>query len=197
MEEASSRNLGTTLKVPSVHELAKQELATIPSRYIRDDLEKTSSSILLPQVPVLRMDEKEMRDLFNDGMQIIRMNYSPPCPEPENTIGISPHSDADALTILLQLNETEGLQVRKDVPSVQELAEQHLTNIPARYLRPEQESPVISAGATVPVIDLQKLISGDSMDSELQKLPLCLPTMGFLQTSNGRKEETMATRRQL
>ncbi|PHT90125.1 hypothetical protein T459_05238 [Capsicum annuum] len=247
MEEASSRKLGSTLKVPNVRELAKQQLATIPTRYILDDLEKTSSSISLPQVPAidmekllaigddselerlhsackewgffqvvnhgvssslvekvkseikaffdlpmeerkkfeqqegdvegfgqafvfseeqkldwgdlfymttlpaslrkphlfpklpislsdtmeahskefkslaisilcqlakaLRMDEKEMRDLSNDGMQLIRMNYYPPCPEPDKTIGISPHSDADALTILLQLNETEGLQI--------------------------------------------------------------------------------------
>ncbi|XP_060191258.1 oxoglutarate-dependent flavonoid 7-O-demethylase 1-like [Lycium barbarum] len=250
MEEASSIKLGSSLKVPSVRELAKQERAAVPPRYVRDDIEKTSSSILLPQVPVidmeklleigdddselerlhlackewgffqvvnhgvssslvekvkseiqaffdlpleekkkfeqqgdiegfgqafvfseeqkldwgdlfymitlptnlrkphlfpklpvslrdimeahckefknlaisilgqlakaLRMDEKEMRDLSSDGMQIIRMNYYPPCPEPHKTIGISPHSDADALTILLQLNETEGLQVRKD-----------------------------------------------------------------------------------
>ncbi|XP_059289677.1 protein SRG1-like [Lycium ferocissimum] len=250
MEEASSIKRGSSLKVPSVRELAKQERAAVPPRYIRDDIEKTSSSILLPQVPVidmgklleigdddselerlhlackewgffqvvnhgvssslvekvkseiraffdlpmeekkkfeqqgdiegfgqafvfseeqkldwgdlfymitlptnlrkphlfpklpvslrdimeahceesknlaisilcqlakaLRMDEKEMRDLSSDGMQIIRMNYYPPCPEPHKTIGISPHSDADALTILLQLNETEGLQVRKD-----------------------------------------------------------------------------------
>ncbi|KAF3666073.1 putative protein SRG1-like [Capsicum annuum] len=249
MEEASSRKRGSTLKVPNVRELAKQQLATIPTRYILDDLEKTSSSISLPQVPAidmekllaigddselerlhsackeggffqvvnhgvssslvekvkseikaffdlpmeerkkfeqqegdvegfgqafvfseeqkldwgdlfymttlpaslrkphlfpklpislsdtmeahskefkslaisilcqlakaLRMDEKEMRDLSNDGMQLIRMNYYPPCPEPDKTIGISPHSDADALTILLQLNETEGLQVLK------------------------------------------------------------------------------------
>ncbi|KAJ8545369.1 hypothetical protein K7X08_017952 [Anisodus acutangulus] len=61
-----------------------------------------------------RMDENEMGDLFSDGMQLIRMNYYPPCPEPQKTIGISPHSDADALTIILQLNDTEGLQVRKD-----------------------------------------------------------------------------------
>ena len=60
------------------------------------------------------MDEEEMRDLFSDGMQSMRMNYYPPCPEPDRAIGLSPHSDADALTILLQLNETEGLQVRKD-----------------------------------------------------------------------------------
>ncbi|KAK4438862.1 putative 2-oxoglutarate/Fe(II)-dependent dioxygenase [Sesamum alatum] len=34
--------------------------------------------------------------------------------QPELVTGISPHSDAVALTILLQANETEGLQVKKD-----------------------------------------------------------------------------------
>ncbi|WMV15699.1 hypothetical protein MTR67_009084 [Solanum verrucosum] len=70
------------------------------------------------------------------------------------------------------------------VPSVQELAKQHLTNIPARYVRPEQDSPVISAGASVPVIDLQKLISGNSMDSELHKLHSACQQWGFLQIIN-------------
>ena len=30
------------------------------------------------------------------------------------SVGFSPNSDAGALTILFQLNETEGLQIRKD-----------------------------------------------------------------------------------
>ncbi|CAN4105725.1 unnamed protein product [Withania somnifera] len=55
-----------------------------------------------------------MRDVVSGGLQTIRMNYYPLCPEPDKTIGFSPHSDAVALTILFQLNETEGLQVRKD-----------------------------------------------------------------------------------
>ncbi|XP_016472631.1 protein SRG1 isoform X2 [Nicotiana tabacum] len=73
------------------------------------------------------------------------------------------------------------------VPSVQELATEHLTKIPARYVRPEQESLVISDGAVVPavpVIDLKKLISGDSMDSELQKLHSACQEWGFLQVIN-------------
>ena len=44
----------------------------------------------------------------------MRMNYYPCCPEPDKTIGITPHSDADALTVVFQLNETEGLQIRKE-----------------------------------------------------------------------------------
>ncbi|KAK2368264.1 protein SRG1 [Trifolium repens] len=42
------------------------------------------------------------------------MNYYPPCPQPEKVIGLTPHSDGSALTILLQLNDVQGLQVRKD-----------------------------------------------------------------------------------
>ncbi|XP_060191257.1 protein SRG1-like [Lycium barbarum] len=76
---------------------------------------KNLAMIILCQLAkALRMDEQEMRELFSDGVQSMRMNYYPPCPEPHKTIGFSPHSDADALTVLFQLNETEGLQIRKD-----------------------------------------------------------------------------------
>ncbi|KAL8090938.1 hypothetical protein AgCh_040135 [Apium graveolens] len=60
------------------------------------------------------MNPEEMEVLFDEGMQSMRMNYYPPCPQPDQVIGIAPHSDSVGLTILLQLNETEGLQVRKD-----------------------------------------------------------------------------------
>ncbi|XP_057421326.1 protein SRG1-like [Lotus japonicus] len=62
----------------------------------------------------LKMEETEMRELFKDGMQSMRMNYYPPCPQPEKVIGLTPHSDGVGLTILLQINEVEGLQIRKD-----------------------------------------------------------------------------------
>ncbi|OWM85427.1 protein SRG1-like [Punica granatum] len=62
----------------------------------------------------LKIDDKETREMFVDGVQSMRMNYYPPCPEPDKAIGFSPHSDADALTILFQLNETEGLQIHKE-----------------------------------------------------------------------------------
>ncbi|PIA30034.1 hypothetical protein AQUCO_05700023v1 [Aquilegia coerulea] len=62
----------------------------------------------------LKMDAKEITELFEDGAQSMRMNYYPPCPQPEKVIGLTPHSDAVGLTILLQINEMEGLQVKKD-----------------------------------------------------------------------------------
>ncbi|XP_055803657.1 protein SRG1-like [Solanum dulcamara] len=78
------------------------------------EIKNLAMIIVCQLAKALRMDEKEMRELFSDGVQSIRMNYYPPCSVPEKTIGFSPHSDADALTVLFQLNETEGLQVRKD-----------------------------------------------------------------------------------
>ncbi|XP_026414852.1 probable 2-oxoglutarate/Fe(II)-dependent dioxygenase [Papaver somniferum] len=53
-----------------------------------------------------------MTEVFEGGMQSIRMNYYPPCPQPDLVMGVTPHSDFGGLTILLQLNEVEGLQIR-------------------------------------------------------------------------------------
>ncbi|KAE8734303.1 Detected protein of unknown function [Hibiscus syriacus] len=61
----------------------------------------------------LGMDGDDMK-IFDGGWQPLRMNYYPPCPQPELAVGLSPHSDAVGITILLQINETEGLQIKKD-----------------------------------------------------------------------------------
>ncbi|XP_045801078.1 protein SRG1-like [Trifolium pratense] len=62
----------------------------------------------------LKIEEMEMREPFEDGIQMMRMNYYPPCPQPEKVIGFTKHSDPGGVTILLQLNEVEGLQVKKN-----------------------------------------------------------------------------------
>ncbi|XP_060191252.1 oxoglutarate-dependent flavonoid 7-O-demethylase 1-like [Lycium barbarum] len=254
MEEARSRKLGGSLKVPNVQELAEQQLAVVPPRYIREDIEKpvlSSSSILMPQVPVIDMEKlleiggddtelerlhfackewgffqlvnhrvssllmekvkSEIRTFFHlpmeekkkfeqqegdlegygqafvvseeqkldwadmlymitlpinlrkphlfpklpvslrdaldqysaelkelamkiickmaralgmqdedmnvlfkeEGAQMMRINYYPPCPQPDLVMGLCSHSDSVGLTILLQVNETEGLQINK------------------------------------------------------------------------------------
>ncbi|XP_043689629.1 protein SRG1-like [Telopea speciosissima] len=78
------------------------------------ELKKIAMAILEQMGKALKMETGEIIELFSDGMQSMRMNYYPPCPRPEQVIGLSPHSDAVGLTILLQLNEMEGLQIRKD-----------------------------------------------------------------------------------
>ncbi|KAL8196216.1 hypothetical protein R6Q57_025216 [Mikania cordata] len=52
--------------------------------------------------------------MFEDCTQGIRMNYYPPCPEARKVLGLAPHSDATGLTLLVQVNEVQGLQIKKN-----------------------------------------------------------------------------------
>lgn len=50
----------------------------------------------------LKIDFKDIANLFKEGMQGIRMNYYPPCPQPNSVIGLTPRSNPIGLTILLK-----------------------------------------------------------------------------------------------
>ncbi|KAK9086060.1 hypothetical protein Sjap_026471 [Stephania japonica] len=78
------------------------------------ELKNLTVKVLKMMAKALKMDTEDMKLLFEDGMQAFRMNYYPPCPQPDQVIGLTPHSDAVGLTILLQVNNVEGLQIRKD-----------------------------------------------------------------------------------
>eukprot|EP00252_Welwitschia_mirabilis_P009930 TRINITY_DN2287_c0_g1_i1.p1 TRINITY_DN2287_c0_g1~~TRINITY_DN2287_c0_g1_i1.p1 ORF type:complete len:374 (+),score=61.74 TRINITY_DN2287_c0_g1_i1:51-1172(+) len=49
-----------------------------------------------------------------DWMSRIRINYYPPCPRPDQTLGLNSHSDVSYVTILLQDGKTPGLQIKKN-----------------------------------------------------------------------------------
>ncbi|XP_076892026.1 oxoglutarate-dependent flavonoid 7-O-demethylase 1-like [Bidens hawaiensis] len=78
------------------------------------ELQKLGMTLLGLIGQALDIDKGEMYNIFEDGMQSMRMTYYPPCPQPDLVVGITPHSDAAGLTILLQVNDTEGLEVKKD-----------------------------------------------------------------------------------
>ena len=73
------------------------------------------------------------------------------------------------------------------VPSVQEMAKEVLGTVPLRYQRPDQDSPFTSIDTCsppqlqVPVIDMLRLLSGDFMDVELEKLHHACKDWGFFQ----------------
>ena len=70
------------------------------------------------------------------------------------------------------------------VPSVQELVKQPITNIPERYVHPNQDPIVVSNTNSlpqVPVIDLHKLLSDDA--TELQNFDHACRGWGFFQVS--------------
>ncbi|XP_015938728.1 protein SRG1 [Arachis duranensis] len=53
--------------------------------------------------------------MFGEAVQAIRMNYYPPCSRPDLVLGLSPHSDGSALTVLQQAKGSPvGLQILKD-----------------------------------------------------------------------------------
>ncbi|KAJ1407624.1 Oxoglutarate/iron-dependent dioxygenase [Sesbania bispinosa] len=52
--------------------------------------------------------------MFGVAVQAIRMNYYPPCSRPDLVLGLSPHSDGSALTVLQQAKGSPvGLQILK------------------------------------------------------------------------------------
>ncbi|XP_027187198.1 probable 2-oxoglutarate-dependent dioxygenase SLC1 isoform X2 [Cicer arietinum] len=48
---------------------------------------------------------------LENGSQLMAANFYPPCPQPDLTLGMPPHSDYGFLTLLLQ-DEVEGLQIQ-------------------------------------------------------------------------------------
>ncbi|CAL5412432.1 unnamed protein product [Camellia sinensis] len=95
------------------------------------ELKHLAMKILDYMAKALKMKAEDMRELFEEGMQSMRMNYYPPCPQPELVVGLTPHTDSVGVTILLQLNEMEGLQIKKDgmwVP-VKPLSDAFVVNI--------------------------------------------------------------------
>jgi len=78
-------------------------------------------------------------EIFGDCVQAVRMNYYPPCPRPDLVMGLSPHSDGSAITVLQQGNGSSvGLQILKDNKWVS--------------IRPLPNALVINTGDTIQVL---------------------------------------------
>ncbi|KAG9448161.1 hypothetical protein H6P81_014289 [Aristolochia fimbriata] len=79
-----------------------------------NEMQKLALMLLGLMARALGLEAEEISNLFVDGLQNMRMSYYPPCPQPEQAIGLSPHSDASAITLLVQVNQVQGLEVKKD-----------------------------------------------------------------------------------
>ncbi|KAK2997439.1 hypothetical protein RJ639_026014, partial [Escallonia herrerae] len=73
-----------------------------------------SMSLLGLMARNLGVNPEELTSKFEDCIQGIRMNYYPPCIHVDKVVGLAPHSDSVGLTLLIQVNEVQGLQIRKN-----------------------------------------------------------------------------------
>ncbi|KAG6507566.1 hypothetical protein ZIOFF_032916 [Zingiber officinale] len=64
----------------------------------------------------LGLEESFLREAFGGAEGVgtcMRVNLYPKCPQPELTLGLSPHSDPGGVTVLLADDHVDGLQVRR------------------------------------------------------------------------------------
>lgn len=63
----------------------------------------------------LNLEDNCFLDKYGErALMQARFNFFPPCPRPDRSLGLKPHADGSAITIVLQDKEVEGLQFLKD-----------------------------------------------------------------------------------
>ncbi|KAL1290400.1 codeine O-demethylase isoform X3 [Arachis ipaensis] len=77
-----------------------------------EEMEKLAFKLMELIAMSLGLQPKRLEEFFMRGQtSLIRLNYYPPCPFPHIALGVGPHKDESALTILAQ-DEVEGLEVK-------------------------------------------------------------------------------------
>ncbi|XP_048542443.1 codeine O-demethylase-like [Triticum urartu] len=76
---------------------------------------RIKSDILRAMAKILKLDEDCLGNQFNSNAPTFaRFNHFPPCPRPDLVLGIKPHADFPALTVLLMDKDVAGLQYLRD-----------------------------------------------------------------------------------
>lgn len=76
------------------------------------EIQKVTEEIFAKLSLLMGMDKDGLKMLHGEMKQATRMNYYPTCSRPELVLGVSPHSDASTITLLLQDDKITGLQIK-------------------------------------------------------------------------------------
>lgn len=72
-------------------------------------MKDVADSLLATMAENLGPKQEVIADRCIGGVKSVRMNYYPPCVQADKAVGFSPNSDADLLTLVLQVNHVQGL----------------------------------------------------------------------------------------
>ena len=76
------------------------------------ELQKVGDEIFENLSVLMGMERESLKDIHGVMKLGVRMNYYPACARPDLVLGVSPHSDASSLTLLLQDDDITGLQIK-------------------------------------------------------------------------------------
>ncbi|PON61012.1 Oxoglutarate/iron-dependent dioxygenase [Trema orientale] len=76
------------------------------------EVQKVMEELLASLSVLMGMDKNGLKRLHGVMKQSMRMNYYPPCSQPDLVLGLSLHSDVGTLTVILQDGDITGLQVK-------------------------------------------------------------------------------------
>ncbi|ONK78244.1 uncharacterized protein A4U43_C02F16150 [Asparagus officinalis] len=75
-------------------------------------VEKLAFKLLELMAMSLDLPAKRLNGYFKDSLSRVRLNRYPPCPSPDLALGVGPHKDQGALTVLAQ-DDVGGLDVKR------------------------------------------------------------------------------------
>eukprot|EP01018_Ginkgo_biloba_P040796 Gb_41136 [translate_table: standard] len=78
-----------------------------------EEVKLLAAKLMVAIMETLALPSQYLQNSFENGSQIMVLNCYPPCPEPDLTLGIPPHSDYGCITILLE-DAVGGLQVQHE-----------------------------------------------------------------------------------
>nr|CAB3472960.1 unnamed protein product [Digitaria exilis] len=75
---------------------------------------KVVSCLLRFMAEDMGVEPERLLEMFGGQPQTMKVTYYPPCRQASDVLGLSPHTDACAMTLLLHVNDVQGLQIRRD-----------------------------------------------------------------------------------
>ena len=96
-------------------------MAYVPLVVCRENLDryswesrKLTLSLLKLMSRNLGLNSETLAGAFENGRQGVKMNLYPACAQADKVIGHSPHFDINGLTLILEVNDVQGLQFKKN-----------------------------------------------------------------------------------